>query len=118
MPGGQAGGVIHLTNSGYQLSVEKDSLSARLPYYGRAYRSTMNSNDAGINFNSNEFTYVTKKKKKGNWIITIKPKNAMDAQVLTLNVTENGYASLNVNSNNKQSISFNGYISEPKQDKN
>jgi len=118
MPGGQGGGVIQLNGSSYQLLVEKDSLSAYLPYFGRAYTPTMNSNDSGIKFNSTEFTYETKRKKKGNWVITIKPKNAIDAQVLTLNVSENGYASLNVNSNNKQSISFNGYISEPKQDKN
>lgn len=117
MPGG-GGGVIQLSGSSYQLLVEKDSLSANLPYYGRAYTASMNSKDSGINFNSTEFTYVTKRNKKGNWLITIKPKNAADAQVMTLNVSENGYASLNVNSTNKQSISFNGYISEPKQDKN
>lgn len=118
LPGGQAGGVIHLGGSRYQLVVEKDSLSAYLPYFGRAYAPPMNSNDSGIKFNSTEFTYDTKKNKKGNWVITIKPKNELDAQVMTLNVNENGYASLSVNSNNKQAISFNGYISEPKQDKN
>ncbi len=34
-----------------------------------------------------------------------------------LNVSENGYATLNVNSNNRQPISFNGTISEPKEKK-
>jgi len=117
MPGGQAG-LIQLGGNRYQLVVEKDTVSAYLPYFGRAYTATMNTNDSGIKFDSNDFTYETKKKKKGNWVITIKPKNQIDAQVLTLNVSENGFASLNVNSNNKQAISFNGYISEPKQDKN
>ena len=118
MPGGQSGGLIQLAGSRYQLVVEKDSLSAYLPYFGRAYTPTMNTNDSGIKFNSNDFTYETKRKKRGNWLITIKPKNEVDAQVMTLNISENGFASLNVNSNNKQAISFSGYISEPKQDKN
>jgi hypothetical protein len=118
MPGGQSGGLIQLGGNRYQLVVEKDSLSAYLPYFGRAYTPNMNSTDSGIKFNSTEFTYETKRKKKGNWVITIKPKNEVDAQTMTLNISENGYASLNVNSNNKQAISFNGYISEPKQDKN
>jgi hypothetical protein len=118
MSGGSGGGVIHLTGSRYQLLIEKDSISAYLPYFGRAYTPSMNNNDSGIKFNSTDFTYETKRKKRGNWMITIRPKNAVDAQVMTLNISENGYASLNVNSNHKQAISFNGYISEPKQDKN
>lgn len=117
MPGGLGGGAIQLTGAQYQLSVDKDSVEAYLPYYGRAYTAPMNPNDSGIKFNSKDFTYKTQKKKKGNWIITIKPKNAKDVQSLTLNISENGYAFLNVNSNNKQAISFNGYISEPVTDK-
>lgn len=118
IPGGQSGSLIQLGGNRYQLVVEKDSLSAYLPYFGRAYTATMNNNDSGIKFNSTEFTYETKKKSKGSWVVTIKPKNEIDAQTMTLNINENGFASLNVNSNNKQAISFNGYISEPKQDKN
>ncbi|RYE38449.1 MAG: DUF4251 domain-containing protein [Sphingobacteriales bacterium] len=64
MPGGQAGGLIHLGGSRYQLTVDKDSLSAYLPYFGRAYTSNMNSSDSGIKFNSTDFTYETKQKKK------------------------------------------------------
>lgn len=117
MPGGNGGGLIQLTGSQYQLTVTKDSVEAYLPYYGRAYTATMNPDDSGIKFKSKNFKYKADKKKKGSWLITINPKDTKDTQSMTLNVSENGYATLNVNSNNRQSISFNGYISEPKQKK-
>ncbi|WP_316812759.1 DUF4251 domain-containing protein [Pedobacter heparinus] len=116
MPGGSSSGVIQLTGSQYQLQVSKDSVEAYLPYYGRAYTATMNPDDSGIKFKSKDFKYKAEQKKKG-WMITIQPKDAKDVQSLTLNVSENGYATLNVNSNNRQPISFNGTISEPKEKK-
>ncbi|MBB2151108.1 DUF4251 domain-containing protein [Pedobacter gandavensis] len=112
MPGG-TGGVIQLNGSQYQLKIDKDSVEAFLPYYGRAYTATMNSDDAGIKFKSKKFDYKTTTKKKGGWIIEIKPKDTKDVRSLTLSLSPSGYASLNVNSTNRQSITFNGVISEP-----
>lgn len=116
MPGGGSG-TIQLSGSQYDLAVTKDSVVAYLPYYGRAFTATMNPDDAGIKFKSKDFTYKMNKKKKGSWVITMNFKDAKDTQTMTLNVSENGYASLNVNSNNRQPISFNGYLSEPKEKK-
>lgn len=115
-PGG-ASGLIQLSGSQYQLKINKDSIEAYLPYYGRAYTASMNPDDSGIKFKSKNFGYKLDKKKKGGWVINIRPKDTKDISSLTLNVSESGYASLNVNSNNRQSISFNGVIAEPKEPK-
>lgn len=115
MPGGAGGGMIQLSGSQYTLTVTKDSVESYLPYYGRAYTATMNPDDAGIKFKSKKFTYKAEKKKKGSWVISMNFKDTKDAQSMVLNVSENGYATLSVNSNNRQSISFNGFISEPKE---
>lgn len=114
MPGGSGAGVIQLSGSQYQLVVTKDSIEAFLPYYGRAYTASMNPDDAGIKFKSKKFSYKADKKKKGGWQINMDFKDTKDRQSMTLNVSENGYATLNVNSNNRQPITFNGYMSEPK----
>lgn len=111
-PGGA--GNINLSGSQYDLTIKKDSIVAYLPYYGRAYTATMNPDDSGIKFKSKDFTYTNTKKKKGGWIITIVPKDVKDSQKLTLNVSESGYATLDATNNNRQPISFYGYISEPK----
>lgn len=114
MPGGGGGGLIQLSGTQYQLIVSKDSVEAYLPYYGRAYTATMNPDDSGIKFKSKKFTYKADKKKKGSWQIKMDFKEVKDSPSMLLNVSENGYATLNVNSNNRQPISFNGYLSEPK----
>lgn len=114
MGGGAGGGTIQLTGSQYQLKVTKDSVEAYLPYYGRAYTATMNPDDSGIKFKSKDFSYKSEKKKKGNWVITISPKDVKDSPNMNLTISDNGYATLNVNSNSRQPISFYGYLSEVK----
>lgn len=113
MPGGQGAGNIQLSGSMYDLKITKDSVVAYLPYYGRAYTATMNPDDNGIRFNSKDFVYKAERKKKGNWIITINPKDVRNGQRLTLNVGTTGYAMLNVIDNNRQAITFSGYITDP-----
>lgn len=117
MQNGAGGGMIQLSGSLYQLKISKDSVEAYLPYYGRAYTASMNPDDSGIKFKSKKFNYKTTKKKKGGWIISIAPKDAKEVQNMILSVSESGYAVLNVTSNNRQAISFNGTIAEPKEDK-
>jgi len=107
-------GAINLTGAQYDIKIKKDSVVAFLPYYGRSYQASMNPDDAGIKFKSKDFKYVKKDRKKGGWMITIDPKDIKDNQRLTLYVSENGYGTLNVLNNNRQSISFNGFITEPK----
>jgi hypothetical protein len=107
-------GAINLTGSQYDLVVTKDSVMAYLPYYGRAYSASMDPNDAGTKFKSKDFKYIKTKRKKGGWNIVIVPKDVKDSQKLTLYVSENGYATLNVSNNNRQPISFNGYLAETK----
>jgi hypothetical protein len=117
MGGGAGGGTIQLTGSQYQLKVTKDSVEAYLPYYGRAYTATMNPDDSGIKFKSKNFNYKSDKKKKGNWVITINPKDVKDSPNMNLTISDNGYATLNVNTNSRQPISFYGYLSEVKDTK-
>ena len=110
-------GTINLTGSNYDLRITPDSVVAYLPFYGRAFTGTMDPNDSGTKFTSKKFEYTSAKGKKGGWVITIDPKDVKDGQRMTLNVTESGYASLFVMNNNRQPISFNGYIAEPKEKK-
>ncbi|MGY4383670.1 hypothetical protein ACVWYN_000689 [Pedobacter sp. UYP24] len=114
MPGAMAGGVIQLSDSRYQLTVNDEGVDASLPYYGRSYNAPKTANEGGIKFNTKEYSYKADKNKKGNYIVTIKPEDTKDdVMSMTLNINSNGYASLSVVSNNRQTISYNGYISDP-----
>jgi len=103
----------HLT-AGYFLKVRKDSIIAELPYYGKAYEAPMNPSEVGIQFTSVKFVYELTNVKKGGWDIKIKPQDASGTQELFLQISSDGYASLQVTSTKRQLISFNGQIEEAK----
>jgi len=103
------GRVRQLTTE-YTLKVTKDTIIADLPYFGRAYSAPIGATNGGIQFTSTNFDYTSTEKKKGGWDISIKPKDTQDVRELSLSISQNGYASLQVISNNRQTISFNGYL--------
>jgi hypothetical protein len=115
LPNGQ-NTIVNLSGSQYDVRITKDSVVAYLPYFGRSYTPSMDPNEAGTRFKSKDFKYASVKK-KNNWTITIDPKDTKDKQQLILNVSENGYATLSINNQNRQPISFNGYIAENTVDK-
>ena len=100
--------------SNYTIYISKDTVMSDLPFFGRAYSAPINAADGGIKFTSINFDYKSAARKKGGWDIIIKPKDAPDVQQFTLTIYTNGTAYLNVNSTNRQSISFNGYIAKKK----
>ncbi|MGF1923867.1 MAG: DUF4251 domain-containing protein [Bacteroidia bacterium] len=114
MPGGNGGGSIDLTGASYDVRITGDSLVAYLPYYGRSFSAPIGRDDTGYKFTSTKFAYEKTARKKGGWQITINPKDTKESVRMNLTVGTNGYATLIVNSNNKQSITYNGYIAEPK----
>lgn len=107
-----SGKTINLTPSYYSLRVTNDSVIAFLPYFGRAYTAPMDPSEGGIKFTSTDFKYQIGERKKGMWNISIETSDTQARARLTLSVSDNGYASLTVLDNNRQSISFYGEIEE------
>jgi hypothetical protein len=109
------GGSRALT-SDYDLLVTKDTIVSFLPYFGRAYVAPPpGTTDGGIKVNTTKFSYVSTIKKNDSWTITIKPKDKniadwRDVQSFMLNISADGYGSLQVISSNRDPISFNGYV--------
>ncbi len=103
------GGLRQLT-SYYDLRVSGDSVISNLPYFGRAYVAPMNPAEGGLTFTSAKSEYSVKNGKKGRRDITINTKSTDDTQRMMLTVYDNGTASLQVTSNNRDPVSFNGYV--------
>ncbi|HET7896130.1 MAG TPA: DUF4251 domain-containing protein [Flavisolibacter sp.] len=102
------GAVVQLT-PGYDMRLLQDSINTYLPYYGRAYSAGYGT-EGGIKFTSKKFDYKIKEKSSGGWEITIKPSDAKDISELSYSISSNGYATLQVISNNRQAISYYGVI--------
>ena len=107
------GTVVQLT-PGFDMKVLNDSINTYLPYYGRSYAGGYSNTGGGINFTSNKFEYKLKEKEKGGWELVIKPTDAKDINQLNYSISTNGYATLQVTSNNRQAISFYGVIEKTK----
>ena len=107
------GTVVQLT-PGYDMRVWSDSINTYLPYFGRSYQASYGSTNGGINFTTTKFEYKLKEKSKGGWELTIRPSDAKDINQLIYSVSKNGYATLQVTSNNRQAISFYGVIEKLK----
>ena len=99
-----------LTGDNYNLRLSGDTLVSYLPYFGRAYTAPSPSAPGGYNFTSTDFDYSTKARRKGGWDVVIKPKDVNDVREFSLTVTESGYATLRALSNNRQLITYNGFL--------
>ena len=111
-----SGGSRQLDQSDY-LRISKDSIVSYLPYFGRAFTAPVNSSDAGFEFTSTKFEYSKKENKKGGWDILIKLKDQMYVRELSFVIFDNGSASLNITSLNRDPISYDGYIRSRKDKK-
>jgi hypothetical protein len=103
------GGRFMQLTTPYTVKVGKDSVVSDLPYFGRAYTAPVDPTKGGIQFTSTNFDYKKEEIKNG-WRVTIKPTDAGDVQQFTLSLFNNGSASLQVISTNRQPISFNGVV--------
>jgi Domain of unknown function (DUF4251) len=100
--------------SEYDLRVTRNYVTSYLPFFGRAYSLPYNPTEGGFNFTSTKFDYSVSARKKDGWEINIKPKDVPDFREFSLSISENGYGTLRTMSNNRQPISFTGYISSLK----
>lgn len=98
--------------STYDLKVMGDTVISDLPYYGRSYQASIGETDGGLNFLTTQFEYSIKDGSKGGWDITIAPKENKYANRMMLNISNSGYATLQISSNIRQMISYRGTISD------
>ena len=111
-----SGRTVHLTPE-YDVRVSNDTISAYLPYYGRAYVAPMDPSEGGIKFVSKDFDYRIENAKKGGWVAYMTIKDARRRIEMVLKITTSGSAALSVHDDTRQMITFDGYIEEMKRKK-
>jgi hypothetical protein len=103
-----SGGSSRPVTQDYDVRLAADSIVTYLPYYGRSYVPVL-PGEGGVNFTSTEFDYKARMKKK-KWEVSVTPEDTKEVRQLHFTIFENGYATLFVNSMNKQPVSYYGYI--------
>jgi hypothetical protein len=108
----QGGRQIDLTTNPNYLRVRGNSGEAAMPYFGRAFSGGYGTS-GGIEFNGEFKEYNTEKNDaKFKVVIVFNIKGENDTYKGTLTVTGVENASLSISSNNKQVISYYGYIKQ------
>lgn len=116
LPNSSASQILNL-DSGYTLEIKKDEVIAQLPYFGKMYNPTYSTGKDSYRFTSKDFSMTEVSGKKGSTIFTILPKDQQNIRRMDLEVYQNGKAYLSIDSNDRQQISYDGYIMQNIPDK-
>lgn len=96
----------------YTMKATGGNYEASLPYFGRAYQASYGG-DGGIEFNGTPGDLeITRNTKKYTLMVTFTMKEQKDTYNVTLQLGYSGYGTLTVNSQNRQSISYYGLVSD------
>ncbi len=97
-------------SGGYNVTVNRDSLSAELPFIGQSQMPAMSRDEAGTYFTTTKYSYKYESGSKNNWLITLDIEDQKFTRQILMNVFSNGKTSVDVYSNYRDPTSFSGYI--------
>ena len=100
--------------SPYSVEIRNDSVISYLPYYGRAYSIPYGGGE-GLNFKAPLTDYKLEWDKKETAKIKFSARSEEDKFDFSIDVFSNGAASIFVNMQNRQSISFQGELDMPEE---
>jgi len=109
------GGGSKYLNYDYDVTVKNDTVVSYLPFFGRAYHVEYGARNLGFDFTQPIEEYKKEKKDDG-YLVELKVKNGMDQVNFSFHISELGYTTLNVNSTNRQAISYYGMIDKIEKD--
>ncbi|MDN5397533.1 MAG: DUF4251 domain-containing protein [Chryseobacterium sp.] len=104
--------MLQLDGENYTIELKKNNLEVVLPYFGRLYNASYNTANNSYRFTSKDFTVTKSQNKKGNWTVKIKPADVGNVDEINVEVFKNGKAFVSMRSNDRQPITYDGYVSK------
>ncbi|MEN8227792.1 MAG: DUF4251 domain-containing protein [Bacteroidota bacterium] len=106
------GGRTIQSTSLYTMKASNGTFEAYLPYFGRAYQADLGGK-GGIEFKGDpEDLTIVKNSDKYSVTVTFKIKGSNDRYNVIFVVGSNGYGTLTIDSQNRQTISYYGTVGE------
>ena len=96
-----------LVGSGYSVVFSEENIISNLPYYGRAYRGVGTEKYKGMRFQGKPQIFTVEKAKEFQINVEVKDGETYE---LSLSVSGSGYATLNISSNTRGIISYQGEV--------
>lgn len=101
---------------GYTLVIKKEEIEVTLPYFGRLYSGGYDNAKNSYRFTSKDFELNKIESRKSSTVFTIRPKDVHSVQRIIMEVYKNGRAFVSIDSNDRQPISYDGYILKNQED--
>lgn len=116
MPGAGASRIMNL-DSGYGFDLKRNEITSNLPYFGRLYTSSSygNNDRSGFSFTSTNISVIKTQGSKGKKIYKITSNDQYNKPTYVLEIYKNGSAFLSISANDRQPISYDGYITKLKE---
>jgi len=114
MPNAPASRILDL-NGNYTVELRNNVVEVVLPYFGRLFTASTfgGGNDKNsYRFTSKDFVMTKTQNKKGNWVVRIKPNDVSNVDEMIIEVYKNGKAFVSMRSNDRQPITYDGYVSK------
>lgn len=116
LPNSSSSNILNL-ESGYTMVIKRDEIKVDLPYFGTMYTPSFDNEKNSFRFTSKDFKLNETAGKKGSSVYTILPKDQQNINSIILEVYKSGKAYLSIRANDRQSISYDGYIMTNKVEK-
>ena len=97
-----------ILSPGYGFKIMGDTVHSELPYKGESTQAPMNPEDAGYFFTSLSFRYDLNPRSEKSWMLKLEISDQRFARAFHLLVFENGKAELDIYSNFRDPIHFQG----------
>ena len=106
-------------NGNYTIEIHQNTMEVTLPFYGRIFSNNTFGNPDGnsFRFTSKDFTISKSQNKKGKWTLKIKPNDTRNIDQINIEIFKTGKAFVSINSNDRQPISYDGYVSKNEEKK-
>lgn len=95
---------------GYDVIIREKEIEVTLPYFGRMYNPSYDSSKNSFRFTSKDYNITKNQNKKGNWVYNIITKDTDNVRNIYMEIFKNGKAYISVDANDRQPISYDGYI--------
>lgn len=97
---------------GYTIQLKKSEFTVELPYFGRMYNPSYDTSKNSYRFTSKDFSLSEQPGKKGSTVYTIITKDQPNIRRIIMEVFKNGKSYVSIDSNDRATISYDGYIME------
>lgn len=109
LPNGASSRILNL-DYGYTVVLKEKEIEVTLPYFGRMYNPSYDTSKNSYRFTTKDFDLNKIQNKKGNWVYTIKPKDVQNVGEIFIEIYKSGKAYVSIDSNDRQPISYDGYV--------